>query len=112
VRVSLLFNKLKFLIPPSLKGFSQVMLVENAISGSLIFLGITLYSPLLGLMALLSSFIGTGTVKYCGGDKLAVSQGIYDFNYILSSVAVILFLQSGWRWVIALVVAAIAAWPY
>lgn len=85
------------------------MLIENAISGSLIFLGITLYSPLLGLMALLSSFIGTGTGKYCGGDKLAVNQGIYGFNSILSSVAAILFLQSGWRWVIALVVAAIAA---
>ena len=77
----------------SLKGFSQVMLIENAVSGGLIFLGIALHSPLLGLMSLLSSLVGTLTGKYCGGDKTAVNQGIYGFNSILSGIAVMLFYK-------------------
>ena len=103
------FDSIKNLIRISLKGFSQVMLMDNAISGGLILLGITLHSPLLGLMALLSSMVGTLTGKYCGGDKIAVSQGIYGFNSILSGIAVMLFLQNDWNWLIALFAAVAAA---
>ena len=42
----------------SLKGISQVLLIENAISGLLILLAITTSSYLLGIMTLLSAFIG------------------------------------------------------
>ena len=61
-------EKVKPLILFSLKGFSQVMLMENSISGGLILLGISLYSPYLGLMAFLSSIVGTsfGLVKGSG----------------------------------------------
>ncbi|WP_255549998.1 urea transporter [Sporosarcina sp. E16_3] len=103
------FDSTKNLIRNSLKGFSQVMLMNNAISGGLILLGIILHSPFLGLMALLSSMVGTLTGKYCGGDKIAVSQGIYGFNSILSGIAVMLFLQNDWNWLIALFAAVAAA---
>lgn len=102
-------DSIKDLIRISLKGFSQVMLIDNAISGGLILLGIMLHSPLLGLIALLSSMIGTVTGKYCGGDQIAVSHGIYGFNAILSGIAVMLFLQNDWNWVIALFAAISAA---
>ncbi|QNK90328.1 urea transporter [Sporosarcina sp. resist] len=102
-------DSIKDLIRISLKGFSQVMLIDNAILGGLILLGIMLHSPLLGLMALLSSMIGTVTGKYCGGYQIAVSHGIYGFNAILSGIAVMLFLQNDWNWVIALFAAIAAA---
>lgn len=103
------FNCIKNLTRISLKGFSQVMLIENATSGGFILLGITLHSPFLGLMALLSSLVGTLTGTHCGGDRIAVSQGIYGFNSILSGIAVMLFLQNDWNWVIALFAAVMAA---
>ncbi len=103
------FTTIKNLIAISLKGFSQVMLMENALSGGLILLGITIHSPLLGLMALVSSIVGSMTGSYFGGDKLAVSQGIYGFNSLLTGIAVMLFLQSDWRLLIAPFAAALAA---
>ncbi|MFJ7935877.1 urea transporter [Sporosarcina sp. NPDC096371] len=109
MRKSIELNKVKKLIPISLKGFSQVMLIENALSGALILLGITIHSPLLGLMALISSIVGTITAHYLHADKLAVSQGIYGFNSLLCGIAIMLFLQNDWRWLITPVAAIMAA---
>lgn len=102
------FNRSQKFMSISLKGFSQVMLMENALSGGLILLGITIHSPLLGLIALISSMIGTLVGKRWSKDKLAVQQGIYGFNSILCGIAVVLFLQSDWRWLIVPFAAAIA----
>lgn len=102
------FHKIKLLISTSLKGFSQVMLMENRISGCLILLGISLHSPFLALMAFLSSIVGT-SIGLFKDHELAV-KGIYGFNSVLSGIAVMLFLQSDWRWVIALIVAAFSAY--
>jgi urea transporter len=103
-----LIDTFKLLISSSLKGFSQVMLVDNAISGSLILLGIILHSPLLGLMAFVSSFIGTVIGKYFG-DVDTVRKGIYGFNSLLTGVAVMLFLTNELRWTIVFIAAAAAA---
>jgi urea transporter len=88
------------LISISLKGFSQVMLMENALSGGLILLGIFLHSPLLATMAFLSSMAGTLTGYYLGGDRAAVKSGLYGFNSLLSGIAVMLFLYVSWRWMV------------
>jgi len=97
------------LLTASLKGFSQVILVDNAFSGFLILIGITLHSPFLGLVAFLSSIIGTLTAQYCDGDRMLIRAGIYSFNSVLSGIAVVLFLTGGNRWIIALFSAVIAA---
>ena len=102
-------DKFSSLISASLKGFSQVLLVGNTFSGCLILIGITLHSPILGLMAFLSSVVGTITGKYCGGDRHMIQQGIYGFNSVLCGIAAILFLHGDKRWFIALFAAAIAA---
>lgn len=102
-------DKFSSSISASLKGFSQVLLVGNTFSGCLILLGITLHSPILGLMAFLSSLVGTITGKYCGGDHHMIQQGIYGFNSVLCGIAAILFLHGDKRWFIALFAAAIAA---
>ncbi|WP_318614436.1 urea transporter [Sporosarcina sp. YIM B06819] len=102
-------HQIKNLIAISLKGFSQVMLMENALSGGIILLGITIHSPLLGLMALISSIVGTLAGHYVGADKLAIRQGLYGFNSLLCGIAVMLFLQNDWRWLIAPIVAISAS---
>lgn len=104
-----LMDKIPTLIPASLKGFSQVLLVGNTFSGCLILLGITLHSPILGLMAFLSSLVGTFTGKYFGGDRHMIHEGIYGFNSVLCGITAILFLNGDKRWFIALFAAAIAA---
>jgi urea transporter len=104
-----LINKFYLLISSSLKGFSQVILIDNAFSGLLILIGITLHSPFLGLMAFLSSLVGTITAQYCRGDRSMIRAGIYSFNSVLSGITAILFLTGDNRWIIALLAAAISA---
>ncbi|MEK5038621.1 urea transporter [Sporosarcina sp. FSL K6-3457] len=109
MRKSFDIHSIKNLILTSLKGFSQVMLMENALSGGLILLGIAIHSPLLGLTAFISSIVGTLTGQYVGADKPAIHQGLYGFNSLLCGIAVILFLQNDWRWLIAPIAAMLAA---
>jgi len=86
------------LITSSLKGFSQVLLVGNTVSGSLILLGITLHSPALGLIAFLSSIVGTITAKFIRADQNTIRDGIYGFNSVLCGIAPVLFLHGEKRW--------------
>ncbi len=102
-------ERLFSLLSASLKGFSQVVLVGNTFSGCLILLGITLHSPILGLMAFLSSIVGTITGKYCGGDEFLIRQGIYSFNSVLCGISAILFLGGDKRWFIAIFAAVLAS---
>jgi len=97
------------LISASLKGFSQVLLVGNTVSGSLILLGITLHSPALGLIAFLSSIVGTITAKFIRADQNTIRDGIYGFNSVLCGIAPVLFLHGEKRWLFALFAAVFAA---
>lgn len=97
------------LLSSSLKGFSQVLLVSNTFSGILILTGITLYSPILGLMTLLASIIGTLTGKYFRADRVAIENGIYSFNSVLCAITPILFLHGNKRWLFAIFAAVLAA---
>jgi len=97
------------LISASLKGFSQVLLVGNTFSGSLILLGITLHSPALGLISFLSSIVGTITAKFIRADQSMIRDGIYGFNSVLCGIAPVLFLHGEKRWLFALFAAVVAA---
>ncbi|WHY93862.1 urea transporter [Neobacillus cucumis] len=105
------FNKetLKWLIISSLKGISQVILIENAVSGFIILAAITIASYSLGIIALFSSLIGTVIGKTGGADQASVSQGLYGYNSVLTGMALFLFLSGDDRWLIALAGSAIAA---
>lgn len=93
----------------SLKGISQVLLIENAISGLLILLAITTYSYTLGIMTLLSAVIGTIIGKLGGADEKSINQGLFGYNSVLTGIALTLFLTGPYHWIIALIGAAIAA---
>lgn len=93
----------------SMKGISQVILIENAVTGFIILLAITTSSYLLGIITLLSAFIGTGMGKIGGADEKIVQQGLFGYNSVLTGLALTLFLSGPYHWIIALVGAIIAA---
>lgn len=86
----------------SLKGISQVMLIENAITGFIFLVAIMVSSFPLGIMAFLSSMIGTLIGKFGGANEQAVQQGLFGFNSVLTGMALTIFLEEPSNWIIAL----------
>ena len=97
------------LISASLKGISQVILIENAITGLLILIAITISSYYLGIIALLSAIIGTLVGKWGGADENSINQGLFGYNSVLTGMALALFLSGPYMWIVALVGSAVAA---
>ncbi|MED4402904.1 urea transporter [Metabacillus fastidiosus] len=93
----------------TLRGISQVILIENAFSGFIILLAITVSSYFLGIIALLSSLIGTLVAKIGGADEAKINQGLFGYNSLLTGIALELFLNEPYQWIIALAGAAITA---
>ena len=97
------------IILASLKGISQVIFIENVVSGVLILIAITIASYELGIITLCSSIIGTVIGKIGGANENSVSSGLYGYNSVLTGIALMLFLTGTTRWMIALAGAVIAA---
>ena len=108
-RTSFMDGKFMTFITASLKGISQVILIENAITGLLILIAITIESYYLGIIALLSAIIGTLIGKFGGADEQTINQGLLGYNSVLTGMALALFLSGPYMWIIALVGSAIAA---
>lgn len=102
-------SRLSWLLISSLKGISQVILIENAITGFIILIAVMIASIPLGIITLLSAIIGTLIGKIGGADLDSINQGLYGYNSVLTGMALSLFLSGDDRWVIALMGAAIAA---
>ncbi|MEH7179225.1 urea transporter [Neobacillus vireti] len=102
-------NKWSWLFLTSLKGISQVIFIENAISGFIILMAITIASYSLGIITFLSSLIGTLIGKAGGAEEEQVNRGLFGYNSVLTGMALYLFLQGDERWFIALAGSAIAA---
>jgi urea transporter len=93
----------------SLKGISQVILIDNAVTGAIILLAITISSFSLGVIAMLSAMIGTLLGKLGGADKEIVDQGLFGFNSVLTGMALYLFLTGPYHWILSLIGAFLAA---
>ncbi|VEF49393.1 Urea transporter [Bacillus freudenreichii] len=102
-------ENLKFFLTASMRGISQVLLIDNAVTGFFILLIITSTSIFLGIITLLSTFIGTLIGIVGGADKESVTQGLFGFNSVLTGIALALFMNGPYHWIIALFGAAIAA---
>ena len=96
-------------ISASLKGISQVMLIENTITGLLMLIAITISSYYLGIIALLSAMIGTLVGKLGGADENSINQGLFGYSSVLTGMALALFLSGPYMWIVALVGAAVTA---
>ncbi|GIO30100.1 MULTISPECIES: urea transporter [Paenibacillus] len=93
----------------TLKGISQVIFIENAVTGLLVLIAIFLASVPVGIIALLSSLIGACIGWFGGMDKTIVRQGLMGFNPALAGIAIAINLTGGYRWPIALAGAVITA---
>lgn len=97
------------LLKVSLKGISQVILIENTISGFIILITIMLSSYSLGLIAFISAIIGTIIGKIGGANKEKLDQGLFGFNSVLTGMALYLFLEGPNMWMVSLAGAAVTA---
>ncbi|WP_233202884.1 urea transporter [Sporosarcina sp. P1] len=93
----------------SLKGISQIIYIENTVTGLLILLAITVSSFSLGVIAGLSAMIGTLVAKVGGADQTWISKGLMSYNSVLSGLVLQTFLTGPNAWIVALVGAAITA---
>ncbi|SES37648.1 urea transporter [Psychrobacillus sp. OK032] len=104
-RNSLYANKYFSFILYAFKGVSQVLLIDSVITGILIIVGIMLYSPLLGLIAFVSSLLGTMLSYYLKGDMNDLSIGLFGFNPTLTGMATMFLVNSPYSWTFALITA-------
>lgn len=84
-------------------GFSQVVLMENLMSGLLIFAAILVVNAQLGLMALVACCVGTGTAVLLKLDKDAITSGLFGFSPVLVGIAAGTFLTGATAWGLVLV---------
>lgn len=77
-----------------LKGFGQIMLQENALTGLIFLIGIFYGSPLMGVAGLIAVLVGTTTARLLKFDKADIDKGLYGFNAALIGVACILFFKT------------------
>ncbi|MCY7779618.1 urea transporter [Bacillus haynesii] len=97
------------LITASFKGISQVILIENVMTGFLILIAITIFSYYLGIIALLSAIIGTLVGKFGAADEKIINQGLLGYNSVLTGMALASFLNGPYIWLVALIGSAVAA---
>ncbi|MFC8151589.1 urea transporter [Bacillus paralicheniformis] len=97
------------LITSSLKGISQVILIENVMTGFLILIAITIFSYYLGIIALLSAIIGTLAGKLGAADEKIINEGLLGYNSVLTGMALASFLTGPYMWLVALIGSAVAA---
>lgn len=76
-----------------LKGFGQIMLQENALTGLLFLAGIFLGSITMGVAALLAAVSGTATAIVLKYDRENTDKGLYGFSASLTGVALMLFFK-------------------
>lgn len=92
-----------------LKGYGQIMLQENSITGLLLLFGIFYGSFLMGCASLLATVCGTATAFLLKYPKTEIVKGLYGFSAALVGVAVVLFLKPMFlSWVFIILGSALA----
>ncbi|XP_057201861.1 urea transporter 1 [Triplophysa rosa] len=82
-----------------LRGISQVILVNNPLSGALILAALLLESPWQALLGMLGLLTSTFTAVMLGQDCEEVSSGLYGFNGMLVALLMGVFSSAGeWYW--------------
>lgn len=87
-------KKIKIIVETVLKGIGQIMLQESAWTGLLFLIAISYDSILMGLVALMSSIIGTATARICKFSDENIKAGLYGFNATLIGVGLVFFFET------------------
>lgn len=77
--------------------------MENALTGFVVLLGITAASFSFGMVAVLSTMIGTAAGRLGRVERALVNQGLFGYNAVLTGIGIFVFLQGSNRWWIALI---------
>lgn len=91
-----------------LKGFGQVMLQENPITGFLFLAGIAASSVPAALLALLGNIVGAGFAYLMHYSPVLIDKGIYGFNGVLIGIAASIFFKSPLLMIVGTMMGAMA----
>jgi len=97
---SYIFNSL-------LNSYSQVILLSNWKAGLFILLGILAVSWKLALISLIGAIVANSIGLYLTNDRSFIKDGLMGYNAVLTSLAVPLFLEGNYVWLLALFGAAL-----
>ncbi|MEZ8580553.1 urea transporter [Vibrio splendidus] len=81
---------------PLLKGISQVSFIENALSGLVILIAIALNNIKHAIWVVLAVIISTVFSGLIGASSELVAQGLYGYNAILATLALVLYPRIPW----------------
>ncbi|CAH7067879.1 Eukaryotic-type low-affinity urea transporter [Vibrio chagasii] len=85
-----------------LKGISQVSFINNEWTGLIVLIAITLHSVKYAVWIVLAAVISTLFSDMIGADDTLISQGLYGYNAILATLALVLYpTRVTWQLVIA-----------
>ncbi|WP_172379264.1 urea transporter [Vibrio sp. Vb339] len=79
-----------------LKGISQVSFIENALSGLVILVAIALNNIKHAIWVMLAVIISTVFSGLIGASNELVAQGLYGYNAILATLALVLYPRISW----------------
>ena len=92
-------------------GFSQVFLLQSALSGALILAGLFCNSWQLALLALLGCLVSRATASLWRDTKSEIADGLYGFNGTLVGIAIGVYWEISWLSILLLVIgAALSTW--
>lgn len=105
--IQTIFQEIKTL----LLGFSQVFLLQSALSGTLILAGLFCNSWQLALLALLGCLVSRAVASLWRDTKSEIADGLYGFNGTLVGIAIGVYWEISWLSILLLVVgAALSTW--
>ncbi|CAK3058613.1 Urea transporter [Vibrio crassostreae] len=89
-------NYLPTFVVTMLKGISQVSFINNEFSGLVILVAIALNSFMHAVWILLAVLISTLFSSLIGADNELIKQGLYGYNAILATLALVLYPRIPW----------------
>lgn len=94
-----------------LLGFSQVFLLQSALSGALILAGLFCNSWQLALLALLGCLVSRAVASLWRDTEQEIADGLYGFNGTLVGIAIGVYWEICWLSILLLVIgAALSTW--
>ncbi|NXH98544.1 UT2 protein, partial [Pachycephala philippinensis] len=92
-----------------LRGISQVMFVNNPLSGLVILAGLLLQNPWWTLTGCVGTVVSTLTALILGQDRAAIAAGLYGYNGVLVGLLMAVFSADGdYNWWLLLPVALVS----
>ncbi|WP_394249918.1 urea transporter [Vibrio profundi] len=81
-------------------GISQVAFINNELSGLLILVAMAMYKPIHALWVIGALLVTTGVNSYLGVEQALVERGLYGYNVVLVTLALLHYKNMHWGLVI------------